>query len=342
MDVATHALASLTLARAIVPRAPRISWAVAIFAGTVADLDFISAYFGPSAYFAWHRTYLHSIFASLFFAAAISLLYRALAPKPTQERFSFFAAFVTAMLAQWLHLAMDACQWQGVALFWPFSARRLATDWLANVDPWTIVILVVSLALPELLHLVSAEIGARDKKPRGRTAAIVAFAAVFVYIATRATLHSNVVATLEARTYGGETPRRAGAFPETASPFVWHCLVDTESAIHQITASVAPGAPFDPERSVNLFKPEPTPMLDAARNTTTAKRFLSVARFPKATVQKTPTGYEVQFRDLQNAAAGDTQREVVAIVNLDESSKVLSGELRWATQSSQHPVAAAF
>jgi membrane-bound metal-dependent hydrolase YbcI (DUF457 family) len=330
MDVATHALASLTLARAIVPRAPRISWAVAVFAGTVADLDFISAYFGPSAYFAWHRTYLHSIFASLLFAAAISLLYRVFTPKPMQERFTFIAAFVTAALAQWLHLAMDACQWQGIALFWPFSARRVAADWLANVDPWIIVILAAALALPELLHLVSAEIGARDKKPRGRIAAILAFAIVFVNVGTRAMLHSNVIATLEALTYGGESPRSAAAFPETASPLAWHCLVDTDRALHQLTVSVAPGASFDPENSINLFKSEPTPMLDAARNTPAAKQFLSVARFPKATVQKTPSGYEVEFRDLQNVAAGETQREIVATVELDESSKVVSHELRWA------------
>jgi membrane-bound metal-dependent hydrolase YbcI (DUF457 family) len=330
MDVATHALASLTLVRAILPRAPCISWAVAILAGTVADLDFISAYFGPSAYFAWHRSYLHSIFVSLLIAAAISLLYRALAPKPMQQRFTFLSAFLTAVLAQGLHLAMDACQWQGIELFWPFSARRIAADWLVNVDPWIIAVLVAALALPELLHLVSAEIGARDKKPRGRTAAILGFAIVLLYIGVRATLHSNVIATLEARTYGGESPRRSGAFPETTSPFVWHCLVDTESAVHQITVNVGPGPSFDPERSVNQFKPESTPMLEAARNTAMAKQFLSVARFPKATVQHTAKGYEVQFRDLQNLGAGETQREIVATVDLDLSNKVVSNDLRWA------------
>jgi len=343
MDVATHALASLTLARAIIPRAPRLSWAVAILAGTIADLDFLSAYFGPSAYFAWHRTYLHSFLASLFFAAAISLLYRALAPKPMQERFTFRAAFLIALLAQALHLAMDACQWQGLALFWPFSTSRIAADWLANVDPWIIAVLVAALALPELLHLVSSEIGAREKKPRGRTAAILAFATIFVYVATRATLHSNVVATLEARTYGGESTRRVAAFPETTSPFTWHCLVDTDRALHQLTVNVGPAASFDPENSVNLFKPEPTPMLEAARNTPAAKQFLATARFPKATVQSTTTGYQVQFRDLTYAAAAETHREIIAVVDLDPSNKVLTDELRWAprlTKSGQSLVGA--
>jgi len=330
MDVATHALASLALARAIIPRAPRISWLVAIFAGTIADLDFLSAYFGPSAYFAWHRTYLHSLFASLLFAAAISLLYRTLTPKPLQERFTFRAAFLISLLAQVLHLAMEACQWQSIALFWPFSTHRVSADWLANVDPWIIAVFVAALVVPELLHLVSSEIGARDKNPRGCTAAILAFVAIFVYIATRATLHSNVLATLEARTYGGESPRRVAAFPETTSPFTWHCLVDTDRAIHQLTVNVGPAASFDPEASVNLFKPDPTPILEAARNTPSAKQFLAIARFPKATVQSTPTGYQVQFRDLQNAAAAETNREIIAIVELDSSIKVVSDNLRWA------------
>ena len=335
MDIATHALASLTLARAIVPKAPRISWAVAIFAGAIADLDSLSAYFGPSAYFAWHRTFLHSIFISVLIAAAISLLYRALAPKPAQERFTFRAAFLIALLAQGLHLAMDACQWQGIELFWPFSARRVSADWLASVDPWILAVLVAAIAIPELLNLVSAEIGSRNKKPRGRTAGVLAFAAVFVYVATRATLHSNVVAALNDRTYAGESPRRVGAFPETTSPFVWHGLVDTDRDLHQLTVNVGPGASFDPESSINLFKPDSTPMLDAARNTAAAKQFLATARFPKATVQRTAKGYEVQFRDLQNAAAGETQPEIVAVVVLDDLTKVLSDELRWAPLASK-------
>jgi membrane-bound metal-dependent hydrolase YbcI (DUF457 family) len=335
MDVATHALASLTLARAILPRAPRISWILVILAGTISDLDFISAYFGPSAYFAWHRTYLHSIFVSLFISAAISLLYRALAPKPMQQRFTFLSAFLIALLAQGLHLTMDACQWQGIELFWPFSARQVAADWLANVDPWILAVLVVALAVPELLHLVSSEIGARDKEPRGRTAAILAFAVVIVYITTRATLHSNVIATLQAHTYSGESPRRVGAFPETTSPFAWHCLVDTESALHQITVNVGPGASFDPEKSVNLFKPESTPMLEAARSTPAAKQFLTQARFPKATVQRTAKGYEVQFRDLQYSAAGEARHEIIVVVDLDSSIKVVSDNLRWAAQLSK-------
>lgn len=329
MDAATHALASLALTRAIVPRAPRISWAIAIFAGTIADIDFLSVYFGPSAYFGWHRTYLHSLLASLLFAAAISLLYRALAPKPLQQRFPVRAAFLIALLAQVLHLAMDLCQWQTIELFWPFSARRVSADWLANIDPWILAILVAALAMPELLHLVSSEIGARDKSPRGRIAALLAFAAIFVYIATRATLHSNVIATLESRTYAGESPRRVAAFPETTSPFTWHCLVDTNRALHQLTVAVGPAAYFDPEHSVNLFKPEPTPMLEAASNTPSAKQFLTQARFPKATVQSTLSGYQIQFRDLQYSAAQQPKREVVVIVDLDSSIKVVSAELRW-------------
>jgi membrane-bound metal-dependent hydrolase YbcI (DUF457 family) len=330
MDVFTHALASLALARVALPRGPLAAWAALIVAGTIADLDELSVFSGPSAFFTWHHTYTHSIAASLATAGVLAILYVIVTRSSAKARTRAATLFVALLLAGFLHLAMDACQSEGITAFWPVSARRFAADWLSHVDLWIIAFLIAAILIPELLRLVSDEIGARDKRPRGRVAAIVGFALVLLYIGIRADLHSNVVAAMLARTYRGESPRRAAAFPESISLFTWHGIVETERALHQLTVNATPGAPFDPENSVVLFKPEPSPMLEQASNSDAARRFLRVARFPKAEVEKTPEGYDVQLRDLRYAASGDTQHEIAVLVKTDANGKLIEDALVWA------------
>jgi membrane-bound metal-dependent hydrolase YbcI (DUF457 family) len=352
MNVFTHGLAAAAVARIVVPRATLGAWAVIIGAGTVADVDGLSAIFGPSAYLSWNRTFAHSLLASLAMAAVLTAVYVLLARRtaaPTAPacagrrdmgsiagaRISTGALFVTALVASWLHLAMDACQAEGTMLLWPVSSRRIAADWLPGVDPWIIAILIVAILLPELLHLVSAEIGARDKSPRGRLGAIIGFAFVMFYVGVRATLHSNMIDEMQERSYQGESPRRVAAFPESASLFTWHGIVETSKALHELTVNAMPGASFDPENSVVLFKPESSAVLDRTRDSDAGKKFLSVARFPKATVEKTPDGFEVQLRDLRYAAAGEKWREIAVLARTDANGKLVDDALVWA-RNMQH------
>jgi hypothetical protein len=79
-----------------------------------------------------------------------------------------------------------------------------------------------------------------------------------------------------------------------------------------------------------LFKPEANPLLQAAQATEAAKRFLRAARFPKATIEKMDTGWEVQIRDLRYAAAGEVKREPMETVDFDVSGKIISEEIVWA------------
>ena len=339
MDIVTHGLASLAVARGFFPRAGKAATASAVLVGTIANIDWLSAYFGPSAYLTWHHTYAHSILGLFCFLAAIPAVPIAryyFVPKShsvdsQQTPIKFWKGALTASLcAGLLHIAMDACQSSGVALFWPFSSRRFAADWLPRIDPWILTILIVAIALPELFHLVGSEIGAKAKKPRGQTGAIIGLALVLLYVGARATLHSNVIALMESRTFHGETPRRASAFPESLSPLTWHGVVETETALNQLDVDAASPNNFDPDASFRLFKPEPSPALDAARNTAAARRFLATAQIPKASLEKTETGYVVVLRDLRYAASGETQREIAAVIELDASNRVTSQELVWA------------
>jgi hypothetical protein len=83
---------------------------------------------------------------------------------------------------------------------------------------------------------------------------------------------------------------------------------------------------------VVLFKPELSPALEQARQSDAAKKFLAIARFPKASIEKTQEGYEVQFRDLRYVATGETQHELAVRVETDHAGKVRDDELVWARE----------
>lgn len=328
MDAFTHGLASYAITRAAFPRVSRSILFAAILAGAAANVDQLSAYAGPSAFFGWYRTGMHSIAGTLVivavFAVAVFLLGRR---KPDAGSFrAVFAALVSVCL---LHVAMDLAQNESVQLLWPFRAQRYSAGWVAHFDLWILLILLAGALLPQLFALVTEEIGAKSKAPRGRVGAVIALLAVVVYIGGRAILHGNAVAVIEARTYRGEFPRRVAAFAESDSPLHWRGIVETERAFHELDLNLAPGSAFNPDAAVVYYKPESSASLDAARATASVRRFLAIAKFPKATVEKTNTGYTVQVRDLADQREPRSNSRVIAIAETDATAKVVSDELTW-------------
>jgi membrane-bound metal-dependent hydrolase YbcI (DUF457 family) len=329
MDPLTHALASYTLKRAAFPRASINVTIAMLLAGTLADFDDLCVYISPSAFLTFHRTYLHSLLAALFLALLIALLFQFPKRPPTETQFSIKDIFVPAAAAALLHLLMDLCQSVGIELLWPFSPRRFSLDWLAHLDLWILGILLAGILLPLLSGLVTEEIGAKSKGPKGRVGASLALAVLILYIGARAVLHSSALTLLQSRTYHGETPRRTAAFAESASPFRWQGIIETESALHDVEVEVGPGASFDPESATTSYKPEPSPALDAARDSAVARLFLQTARFPKASVEKTPQGFHIILHAFPYTRDASSGRRVEALIDTDPSGKILSQELAW-------------
>jgi membrane-bound metal-dependent hydrolase YbcI (DUF457 family) len=329
MDVLTHGLASYSVTRAVFPKASRTTLLAAVFAGVAADLDQLSAYAGPSAFLAWHRTATHSILGVLTIVAAFFAAVAYLVTRDKANVDAMRTVFLALLAACSLHVAMDLTQNESVQLLWPFRAQRYSADWVAHFDLWILLILLAGALLPQLLALVTEEIGAKSKGPRGRIGAIVALLAVFVYIGARFVLHGNALAMMEARTYRGELPHRVAAFAESDSPFHWRGIVETERALRDLDLNLAPGSSFNPDAAVVYYKPESSAPLDAARTTESVRRFLEAAKFPKATVEKIDPGYRVQLRDLAQQQEARSGRRVIAIVDTDANAKVLSDELAW-------------
>jgi membrane-bound metal-dependent hydrolase YbcI (DUF457 family) len=297
-----------------------------LFAGTVADVDLLSVLFGPAAYFVGRRTFTHSVLGTIVVIGLAMFFTRYLARKQSEP----LAALLAPLgIAAALHVLLDLFQTEGVALLCPIKSARFGMDWLPNVDPWILAILIAGILIPELFRLVGSEIGAKDKSPRGRSGAIVALALIVAYIGARAMLHSGSVATLEPHSYHGESARQTAAFPDALSLFTWHGVVETQSLICQVEVPAGLGRSFDPERADCLHKPEASPELDAAQKTDVAQKYLQAMPFPRATVAKTEDGYEVVLRSMRDLAESETRHRVAARILLDPKFGISSENLAW-------------
>jgi hypothetical protein len=302
-----------------------------LLAGTLADLDWLSGLFGPSVYLSWNGGALHSALGAAILALAVSISIRFYA-KSRSVLLTGILWWLAPICAALLHLGMDTLLSNGIQLLWPFSSTRLALDWAPSFDLWVLILFVAGIFLPELFRLVSDEIGAKSKKPRGQAGAVIVLVLIAAYFGARGMMHATAVSMLSERSYSGESARRTGAFPDSTSPFLWHGIVETESAIHLLSVPTGLRANFDPENALHIHKPEPSPILEAAQKTEAARRFLAVARFPKATVQRETDGFSVELRDLKNDALGQTSRLVEAEINLDAAGRVTFAQLQWQGQ----------
>ncbi len=342
MEILTHALVALILARAGQKLLPRYGAAMLVISGVAADLDFLSYFGGASAYLRFHRGVLHSVLGSVVLVCALTLVFWAVARRPAAKNsvvndapLSFRAATAVCGVGVVVHLIFDLASGIGARLLWPFREKWSGWDLVSTLDPWILVVLVLGLALPEVLRLVSEEIGERRRGPRGRVAAIVGLSVLLIYIGARAGLHSRAVDELNSREYHGAPALASGAFPSAISPVAWRGVVSTENDIEVIEISLAPGAGFDPDRAERHYKPEDSAALEAAQNTAAAKRFIGYARFPLASLERGDEGYRCTLRDMRFAPGDRSADNIEVRVELTTDLRVMSEEFRYA-DSAEH------
>jgi membrane-bound metal-dependent hydrolase YbcI (DUF457 family) len=339
VDPATHALTSLALARGIFPRRPWWFVLGVVFAGTIADVDLVSALVGPRAYLIARQTITHSVLGTVAVVAAaigaaqlLRLKRRTLQKAAATQGAGIATLLIAVTLAAVMHVLMDLCTSAGVAVLWPWRETRFAWDWLPRVDPWILALLLAGILLPELFALVGSEIGTKDTTPRGRNGAIAGLVLMLIYVGARATLHGNAVAQLDAHTYRGESPRRLAAFADPVSLLTWHGAAETATQVCTVNVPPSENARFDPESAVCVHKPEDSPSLIAAEQAESTKKFLQVARFPRASVSVTENGTEVVVRDVRDSAEEEKRFAIAVRVLLDRNGKLTSQELLWASE----------
>jgi hypothetical protein len=157
-------------------------------------------------------------------------------------------------------------------------------------------------------------------------------ALVMIYVGARATLHGNAIAQLDAHTYRGESPRRLAALADPVSIVTWHGVVETATQICTVNVPASESPRFDPESGVCVHKPEDSPLLQAAEQAESVRKFVQSARFPKASVSAREDGTEVAVRDVRDSAEGEKRFAVAVRVLLDRNGRVTSQEILWANE----------
>ncbi|MDQ6678056.1 MAG: metal-dependent hydrolase [Acidobacteriota bacterium] len=294
MDNATHTLTGLFLSRAGLNKFTPDATAILLIAANLPDIDIISGVWGAEAYLHWHRNLTHSLLLAPVLAFLLVWAFRMFRP-----RVPWSSAFFVALLGVGSHLALDLTNIYGIRLLLPMRSTWFHLDLTPVIDFWIWGVFGVCIAAPFLGRLVSAEIGAgRAGRSKGRVSASAALVFLAVYNGGRAVAHSRVVATLDAREYGGAPPMRVAAFPASMNPLHWNGLAETSTAYYSYDFHI-PEA-FDPAQGTVDSKAEASQAITIAAASPAFRVFAEFALYPLYRVTPGPEGgTRVELTDMR-------------------------------------------
>lgn len=295
MDNLTHTLTGLMMARVGLGRTTeRGGTLMMMLAVNAPDSDLVMAGLpGGLSYIEYHRGYTHSLALAPVMALLPLLLAHWIKGASINWR-----SYLACMIGVLSHLALDLTNVYGVRLLLPFSSKWVRLDTTGIIDPWILIILVLAVAAPALAGLVSSEIGGR--KASGPKAAWAWFALIGLlgYDGFRLAAHQRAVAIMGAHLYGGLSPPRISAIPDTINPLRWRGVVETEEFV--LTISVVLTEDYDPQSFGHVDYPtQRSAMIDAARTTEVFRVFERFNQLPFWKV--TPMGefIRVQLIDMR-------------------------------------------
>ncbi|MBZ5492860.1 MAG: metal-dependent hydrolase [Acidobacteriia bacterium] len=316
MDPVTHMLTGACVSRAGLNRKTALATLTLVLAFEAPDIDSVFYFKDSIAGLEHHRGITHSLVGAPFIAAGVVAIvygfyrWRSSRQKIVVESISGSAfpklapnwklLFAYALLGSLVHLFQDFTNNYGVRPFAPFSEKWYSWDIVFIVDPIMLLAMVLALVLPGLMALVTEEIGSRKPQFRGRGAAIFALICLAAVILVRDFEHRRAVNALNARTYRGEDPLRASAFPQPINPFSWNGMVETQDFLEMVPVDSGSGDVDPQNTAVVRFKPEETPITLAAKKSRLGRVYLDWAKYPYLTVEKLEgERYQVQFEDLR-------------------------------------------
>ncbi len=320
MEALTQAVVALVLGRAVLNRlAASAMWAV-LALSLLMDADLLSRNFGAAAFLEWRRTATHSLAGVGVLAPAVAVAYWLMGRRRKKRPVRLLPAVATCLAGAGMHLVVALLDVRGAQLLWPVRRDWFAWDLLEPIDPWMLLLLAGGLLLPGLFHLVSEEIGAGSEPRLYSRGALAALLLIALYCGSRALFQLRAKQMLDSHLYHGAAPLAVGVFPASASPLEWRGVVETEATL-EVFELDATGAGVPSSSAQTHYKPEPTPVLEAARNTKAVRQFLPFARFPLARVVRLVEGYRVEIRDLRFEPS-QTRPAPVAVVEVDEKMQV--------------------
>jgi inner membrane protein len=291
MDNLTHSLTGLMLSRAGLNRWYPRATLVLVIAANIPDIDIVTIAGGPLYYFEHHRGITHSIAA----LPVMALLPVLLACAIGRTMRGWTAAWAISMAGVASHLLLDWTNTYGIRLLLPFSSEWFHLDLINLFDLLVWAVLLLGCVAPMIGKLVSGEMGAQSGPGRGL--AIFALSFFLAYDFGRFLSHQRAVEILNSRVYRGGPPLRAAAFPAGAvNPLEWQGWIERPEFVMHFEVNVL--KEFDPIAGTVIFKPAPSPAIEAARQASPVAVFLKFAQYPLWSVRPLDSGeHEVQVRD---------------------------------------------
>lgn len=279
MDIVSHGLTGLLLARAMTS-APRAPVTAAVVVGALSpDLDALAKLWDPLATVVAHRMATHSLLGGLPLALAAAGLGRAAGP----DRFWRLAAL--AYLGLMSHVVLDAFTPFGTVLLWPADPRRWSVGSLHVIDPVVVLILVVGLV--------------PWRWSRGSMSTSVARGALLLLggylLLTVAVRDAMDARWREVLGRDGLMPARAAVVPAFPGPWRWLGVAETKDGA--VRARFWTWAVTTASRRVEAREPVPAgaPVVE---HHPAVVAFLERAKVPWRRVTRDGDGWIIEYEDL--------------------------------------------
>lgn len=312
MDNLTHTLTGLSLSRAGLSRWHPQAPLLLMLSANAPDIDIVAASRGSLSYFEAHRGITHAILAAPFMALLCVLLVGAF----SRSLRGWKVAWLLCMAGVSSHLLLDWTNTYGIRFLLPFSSSWFHLDLINLFDLWIWAVLLLACVGPWLARLVSSEIGA----PAGSGRALALFALSFfaIYDFGRWLAHQRAIETLNSRVYQGGAPIRTAAFPQSlTNPFLWSGWVERPDFVERFAINLRED--FDPSAGTVLYKAQPSPAINAARQVQPVEAFLNFSQYPLWQVLPLP-----QPEGAQEVELHDWRFPFIASATVDSLNRVIS------------------
>ncbi|MFP5207538.1 MAG: metal-dependent hydrolase [Acidobacteriota bacterium] len=292
MEPLTHFLTGACIGRAGFNRKTACATVTAVLAAEAADLDVLWRFAGPVEELKHHRGITHTFVGAPVVAAvtvgvvwmAHRWLHRRKPPgsRPPQPIHLGWLS-LTALIAALSHILLDWTNNYGVRPFFPFNPRWYAGSFMFIAEPVLWGIFLLALFMPWVLGLADREMGARKTKFRGRGWAVFALVAFALYGAWRWTEHAIGLAMLRETQVAAAPVTRMALEPYPVNPYRWHAILETSgyyqtAEVNTWNTSSPAAIVSDPQADV-LYKPAPTPAVEAAKRTLLGRVYLDWGRW---------------------------------------------------------------
>ena len=235
MEPVTHFLTGACIGRTGLNRRTAYATLAAVLAAEAPDIDTLWSVAGPVSNLAHHRGITHTFLAAPFMALAVTgvvWLVKRLSPSRKRaivppQPVNWLWVYLSALIADLSHLALDWTNNYGVRPFFPFNKHWYSGDIVFIAEPVLWALLVLALVIPALLGLTDRELGARRTQFRGRGWAIFALSGMVAVWGLRWSQNTPKPSNLlnQASDHRHPPPPAASPLePYPFSPFRWHAL----------------------------------------------------------------------------------------------------------------------